>query len=147
MSELSGQQFVVENRTGSGGMVGNEAIAQSPPDGYTLGLGGIASHAIAPTLYARLPFDAQRDFTLVTGMWQLPNLLVVNNDMPARTVPELIALLKANPGKYAYGSAGSGTTLHISGEMFKTMAGVDMIHVPYRGAPPPIRTCWPGGST
>ena len=84
MAELSGQQFVVENRTGSGGIVGNLAIAPSPPDGYTLGLGGIATHAIAPTLYARLPFDPQRDFTFTSGMWQLPNLLVVNNDIPAR---------------------------------------------------------------
>jgi tripartite-type tricarboxylate transporter receptor subunit TctC len=134
MSEISGQQFVVENRTGSGGLVGNQAIAQAPPDGYTLGLGGIATHAIAPTLYARMPFDAHRDFTFVTGMWQLPNLLVVNLDVPARSVPELIAHMKANPGRLSYGSAGSGTTLHISGELFKTMAGVEMTHVPYRGS-------------
>ena len=134
MADLSGQQFVVENRTGSGGIVGNQAIAQAAPDGYTLGLGGIATHAMAPTLYARLPFDAQRDFALVTGMWQLPNLLVVNNDIPARSVPELIQHLKANPGRYSYASAGSGTTLHISGELFKTLAGVDMAHVPYRGS-------------
>lgn len=134
MAELSGQQLVVENRTGSAGLVGNQAIAQSPPDGYTLGLGGIATHAIAPTLYARLPFDPQKDFTLLTGMWQLPNLLVVNLDMPATTVPELIAHLKANPGKYSYASAGAGTTLHISGELFKAMAGVEMTHVPYRGS-------------
>lgn len=134
MSEISGQQFVVENRTGSGGLVGNQVIAQSAPDGYTLGLGGIASHAISPTLYAQMPFDAQKDFTLVTGMWRLPNLLVVNNDIPARTVPELIAFLKAHPGQYAYASAGAGTTLHISGAMFCTMAEVDMTHVPYRGS-------------
>jgi tripartite-type tricarboxylate transporter receptor subunit TctC len=134
MSDLSGQQFVVENRTGSGGLVGNQAIAQAPPDGYTIGLGGIASHAISPTLYARMPFDAQRDFSFVTGLWQLPNLLVVNNDIPARSVPELIALLKANPGKYSYGSAGAGTTLHIAGALFCAMAGVDMTHVPYRGS-------------
>ncbi|WP_198372764.1 Bug family tripartite tricarboxylate transporter substrate binding protein [Roseomonas rosulenta] len=134
MAELSGQQFVVENRTGSGGIVGNLAIAQSTPDGYTLGLGGIATHAIAPTLYARLPFDPHRDFTFTTGMWQLPNLLVVNNDIPARTVPELIAHLKANPGRYSYASAGSGTTLHISGELFRTMGGVEITHIPYRGS-------------
>ena len=102
MAELSGQQFVVENRTGSGGIVGNQVIAQSAPDGYTLGLGGIATHAIAPTLYARLPFDPHRDFTFVSGIWQLPNLLVVNNDIPARTVADLIALLKAHPGRFAY---------------------------------------------
>lgn len=134
LSELSGQQFVVENRTGSGGLVGNQAIAQAAPDGYTIGLGGIASHAISPTLYARMPFDAQRDFTFVTGIWRLPNLLVVNNDIPARSVPELIAFLKANPGKYSYASAGAGTTLHIAGAMFAAMAGVEMTHVPYRGS-------------
>lgn len=134
LSELSGQQFVVENRTGSGGLVGNQAIAQAAPDGYTIGLGGIASHAISPTLYARMPFDAQKDFTFVTGIWRLPNLLVVNNDIPARSVPDLIAFLKANPGKYSYASAGAGTTLHIAGAMLATMAGVEMTHVPYRGS-------------
>jgi len=136
MSEITGQQFVVENRSGSGGNVGVDAIAKSRPDGYTVGLGGIASHAIAPTLQPSLPFDPAKDFTFVCGLWQLPNLLVVNNDLPVRSVPELIALLKANPGKYSYGSAGPGTTLHISGEMLKTMAGVDILHVPYRGAAP-----------
>ena len=134
MAEISGQQFVVENRTGSGGLVGNQAIAQSAADGYTLGLGGIATHAMAPTLYGRLPFDPHKDFTFVSGMWQLPNLLVVNLDIPARTVPELVAHLKANPGKYSFASAGSGTTLHISGELFRAMAGVEMTHVPYRGS-------------
>jgi tripartite-type tricarboxylate transporter receptor subunit TctC len=136
MTELTGQQFVVENRSGSGGNVGSDAVAKSAPDGYTLGLGGIASHAIAPTLYRTLPFDAARDFTFVSGIWVLPNLLAVNLDVPARSVPELIALLRANPGKYSYGSAGAGTTLHLSGEMFGQMAGVEMVHVPYRGSAP-----------
>ncbi len=136
MSEITGQQFVVENRGGSGGNVGVAAVARSAPDGYTLGLGGIASHAISPTLYSTLPFDPEKDFTFVNGIWQLPNLLAVNLDLPAHSVPELIALLKANPGKYSFGSAGSGTTLHLSGEMFKQLAGVDMLHVPYRGSAP-----------
>jgi len=136
MSEIAGQQFVVENRGGSGGNVGALALARSAPDGYTLGLGGIASHAIAPALYAALPFDAARDFTFVTGLWQLPNLLVVNLELPAQSLAELITLLKRNPGRYSYGSAGSGTTLHLSGEMFKHLAGVDMLHVPYRGSAP-----------
>jgi tripartite-type tricarboxylate transporter receptor subunit TctC len=114
--------------------VGMDALAQSAPDGYTLGLGGIASHAIAPTLYAKLPFNPRTDFTFVSTMWQLPNMLVLNLDVPAKTMPELIELLKKNPGKHSYGSAGSGTTLHLSGELFKIMAKVDMIHVPYRGA-------------
>ncbi len=136
MSELTGQSFVVENRGGAGGNVGVEAIARAAPDGYTIGLGGIATHAIAPTLYGSLPFDPVKDFTFISGLWQLPNLLGVNLDLPAHSVPELIALLKANPGKYSFGSAGSGTTLHLSGEMFKQLAGVDMVHVPYRGAAP-----------
>jgi len=136
LSELTGQQWVVENRGGSGGNVGMEALAQATPDGYTLGLGGIASHAISPTLYARLPFKVPDDFTFVSTIWQLPNMLVVNLDVPAKSVAELIELLKKNPGKYSYASAGNGTTLHLSGELFKTLAKVDMLHVPYRGAAP-----------
>jgi tripartite-type tricarboxylate transporter receptor subunit TctC len=136
MSEITGQQFVVENRAGSAGNIGTEAIARANPDGNTIGLASVAPLGIGPTLYSRLPFNPTRDFSYVSGLWQLPNLLVVNNDVPARSVPELIALLRANPGRYAYASSGSGTTVHISGEMFKTMAGVDMLHVPYRGAAP-----------
>ena len=136
MSEISGQQFIVENRSGNAGNVGTEAIARSPADGNTIGLASVSSLSIAPTLFARLPFDVRRDFAYISGLWQLPNLLVVNNDVPAQTVPELIALLKANPGRYAYASSGSGTTVHISGEMFKMLAGLDILHVPYRGGAP-----------
>jgi tripartite-type tricarboxylate transporter receptor subunit TctC len=136
LSELTGQQWVVENKGGSGGNVGMDALAQSAPDGYTLGLGGIASHAIAPTLYAKLPFKVPDDFTFVSTIWQLPNMLVVNLDLPVKTVAELIELLRKNPGKYSYASAGNGTTLHLSGELFKTLAKVDILHVPYRGAAP-----------
>ncbi len=136
LSEITGQQFVVENRSGSGGNVGVDAIAKSRPDGYTIGLGGIASHAISPTMQPNLPFDPARDFTFVTGMWQLPNLLIVNNDLPVNSVPELVALLKANPGKYSYASAGPGTTLHLSGALLAQLAGLDILHVPYRGAAP-----------
>lgn len=139
MAELSGQQWIVENKGGSGGNVGVDLLAQSPPDGYTLGLGGIASHAIAPTLYAKLPFNPRTDFTFVSTIWYLPNLLVVNLDLPVKDLPELIALLKKNPGKYSYASAGPGTTLHLSGELFKIKAGVDMQHVPYRGAAPAMQ--------
>jgi tripartite-type tricarboxylate transporter receptor subunit TctC len=139
MSELTGQQWIVDNKGGSGGNVGMDALAQSAPDGYTLGLGGISSHAISPTLYARLPFNARTDFTFVSTMWQLPNMLAVNLDLPAKSVPELIELLKKNPGKYSYGSAGAGTTLHLSGELFKIMAKVDIVHVPYRGSAPAMQ--------
>jgi len=136
LSELSGQQFFVENRGGSGGNVGVDAVAKSAPDGYTIGLGGIASHAIAPTLRPELPFVPAKDFVFVSGLWQLPNLLAVHPGVPARSVPELIALLKANPGKYSFGSPGAGTAVHLSGELFKAQAGVDMLHVPYRGSAP-----------
>lgn len=136
LTELAGQQFFVENRSGSGGNVGVDAIAKSAPDGYTIGLGGIASHAISPTLYPSLPFDPAKDFTFVSGLWQLPNLLAVHPEVPARTVPELVALLKANPGRYSFASPGAGTAVHLSGELFKATAGVDMLHVPYRGSAP-----------
>ncbi len=137
MSELTGQQFVVENRGGGGGDIGVEAVARSAPDGYTLGLGGISSHAISPTLKAgKLPFDAAKDFTYITNIWSLPNFLVGFSGLPVNTVPELMELLRKNPGKYFYGSAGLGTTLHLAGELFKQLAKVDLIHVPYRGAAP-----------
>ncbi|MBX9700725.1 MAG: tripartite tricarboxylate transporter substrate binding protein, partial [Acetobacteraceae bacterium] len=136
MSEVTGEQFVVENRAGAAGNIGTEAIARSTPDGRTIGLASVAPLAIGPSLYRRLPFDVNRDFTYVSGLWQLPNLLTIHPDLPARTVPELIALVKANPGKYAYASSGSGTTVHISGAMFTAMAGLDLTHVPYRGGAP-----------
>jgi tripartite-type tricarboxylate transporter receptor subunit TctC len=136
MVEITGEQFVVENRSGSAGNIGTEAIARAAPDGRTIGLASVAPLAIGPTLYRRLPFDVNKDFTYVSGLWQLPNLLTIHPDVPARTVPELIALVKANPGKYAYASSGSGTTVHISGAMFAAMAGLDMVHVPYRGGAP-----------
>ena len=136
MGEITGQQFIVENRSGSGGNVGTEVIARANPDGNTLGLASVSSLAIAPTLYRRLPFDVNRDFSYITGLWQLPNMLVVNNEVPARTVPELIALCRASPGRYTFASSGSGTSVHLSGEMFKQLAGIDIVHVPYRGGAP-----------
>src|SRR5471030_420653 len=139
MSELTGQQWVVENRGGAGGNVGMDALAKSEPDGYSLGLGGIAAHAIAPTLYGKLPFNPRTDFTFVSTIWWLPNLLAVNLDLPVKSVAELIELCRRNPGKYSYGSAGSGTTLHLSGELFKTLAKVDIQHVPKRGAAPAMQ--------
>jgi len=139
LSELTGQQFIVENKGGSGGNVGAEAIAHAAPDGYTIGLYSVASHAIAPTLYAKLPFDADKDFTAVTMLWSLPNLLIVRPGVPAKTVPELIALARANPGKYSFASSGAGTTVHLSGELFKYTAKIDLLHVPYRGSAPAIQ--------
>jgi tripartite-type tricarboxylate transporter receptor subunit TctC len=139
LSEMTGQQFIVENKGGSGGNVGAEAIAHAAPDGYTIGLYSVASHAIAPTLYAKLPFDAAKDFTAVSMLWSLPNLLIVRPGLNVHTVPELIALARANPAKYSFASSGSGTTVHLSGELFKVMAKIDLLHVPYRGSAPAIQ--------
>lgn len=136
MAEITGQQFVVDNRGGSGGNVGTEVIARAHPDGSTIGLASVSSMAIAPSLYPRLAFDVTRDFTWICGLWQLPNLLVARPDLPARDIPELIALCRADPGRYTFASSGAGTTLHIAGEMFKQMAGVNILHVPYRGGGP-----------
>lgn len=139
LSEITGQQFIVDNRGGSGGNVGADAIAKSSPDGYTIGLLSVASHAIAPSLYAKLPFNADKDFASITMLWSLPNLLVVRKGIPATTIPELIALAKASPGKYSYASSGSGTTVHLSGALFCSMAKIDLLHVPYRGSAPAVQ--------
>jgi tripartite-type tricarboxylate transporter receptor subunit TctC len=136
LSELTGQQFIVENKSGSGGNVGTDAIAKSAPDGYTVGLYTVASQSIAPTLYAKLPFDVEKDFTAIAMLWSVPNMLMVRLDLPVKSVPELIALAKANPGKYSFASSGAGTTPHITGELFKKMAGVNLLHVPYKGSAP-----------
>ena len=138
MTAITGQQFVVENRAGAGGTVGTDAIAKSRPDGTTIGLGSVATLAIAPSLFPSLPYHPENDFTFISGLWQQPNLLFVTNDLPARTVPELISLLKRNPGKYSYGIGGIGTTPHLCGEMFKTRAGVDLPVVTYRGGAPAL---------
>src|SRR4051812_15634596 len=124
MSEITGEQFVVENRSGSAGNIGTQATARAAPDGRTIGLASLAPLAIGPTLYKRLPFDVTRDFTYISGLWQLPNLLIVHPDVPARTVPEVIALVRAHPGQYSYASSGSGTSVHLSGAMFATLAGL-----------------------
>jgi tripartite-type tricarboxylate transporter receptor subunit TctC len=136
LSEFTSQQFIVDNKAGSGGNVGTDAIAKSTPDGYTIGLYTIASQSIAPTLYAKLPFDVEKDFAAVAMLWSVPNMLMTRLELPAKTVPELIELAKANPGKYSFASSGAGTTPHITGELFKQMAKVNLLHVPYKGSAP-----------
>ena len=133
LSAHFGQQFVVENRVGAGGNIGTAAAAKAPKDGYTLLFTISAAHAVNPTLYAQAGFDPVKDFDPVMLVATVPFLLVVNPSVPAQSVKELIDLAKAQPGKIAYGSSGNGTTNHLLGEMFKSMAGVDMLHVPYKG--------------
>src|SRR3954470_21677994 len=138
MSELSGQSFVVENRAGAGGVLGADAIAKSPPDGYTVGLGGIAQNVLAIGSYAKLPYDPRGDFTFIGGMWQLPNILSAKKELFSSDLRELLAAFKKEPRKYTYASAGFGTTLHLSGELMNSMAGVEVTHIPYKGAGPAL---------
>src|SRR4051812_16886164 len=138
MSELSGQTFVVENKAGAGGVLGADSIAKAPPDGYTVGLGGIASNVLAIGSYAKLPYHPREDFTFISGMWQLPNILTAKKDLFSSDIKELLAAFKKEPKKYTYASAGFGTTLHLSGEMMNSMGGVEVNHIPYRGAGPAL---------
>jgi tripartite-type tricarboxylate transporter receptor subunit TctC len=137
LSERLGQQFVIENRPGATGNIGTEAVVNAAPDGYTL-LVVAASNAINTTLYQKLSFLFHRDTAPVAGIIRVPNVLEVTPSFPAHTVPEFIAYAKANPGKINFASGGNGTSQHVSGELFKMMAGVDMLHVPYRGSAPAL---------
>jgi tripartite-type tricarboxylate transporter receptor subunit TctC len=128
-----GVSVVVDNRGGAGGSIGSAFVAKAVPDGYTLVLGTVSTHAINPALYARLPFNAETDFEPISPIVRLPNLLVVNNKLPVRTVAELIDYLKANDGKLNYGSGGNGTSGHLSTVMLMKALGVTMAHIPYRG--------------
>lgn len=138
LSRHFGQQFVIDHKPGAGSNIGVAELARSAPDGYTLGWITVASHAINPTLYAKMPFDHIKDFAPVSMTGTFPNLLIVNNSLPVRTVQDLINLLKKEPGKHGFASSGQGTSLHLSGEMFKVMTGTDMFHVPYKGGGPAL---------
>jgi tripartite-type tricarboxylate transporter receptor subunit TctC len=138
MSASLGQPVVVENKPGQAGSIGAAELARAAPDGYTIGGGTISSHAINATLYPKLPYDPLKDFAPITMLATLPNMLIVHPSVKAENVRELIALLKANPNKYSFGSAGNGTSQHISGELFKIMSGTDMQHIPYKGSGPMI---------
>lgn len=134
LSESMKQTFVIENRPGAGGLLGSDLVAKAPPDGYTLLVSGAASHAIAPTLAKKVPFDPVRDFTHIALFGGPPSVLAVNPNVPARNLKEFIAYAKSQPGKLNYGSPGNGTQGHLVGEHFKQLLGIDMVHVPYKGA-------------
>lgn len=136
LAEAWNQPVVVDNRAGAGGNIGAELVAKSPADGYTLLMGAVATHAINPTLYGKVPYDPVRDFAPVALVAQVPNILVVNPSIPARSVKELIELARAKPGYLNFASGSTGSTGHLAGELFKSMAGVQMVHIPYKGAAP-----------
>jgi tripartite-type tricarboxylate transporter receptor subunit TctC len=138
MSKELGQQVLVVNQAGAGGVLGATAVADAPADGYTILMGTIATHALSASLYATPPFNPEKDFEPISLLVTVPNVLLVNPDFPAQNVEELIALLKAEPDKHAYASSGNGTPLHLSGELFKSMTGTDMVHVPYQGSGPAL---------
>jgi tripartite-type tricarboxylate transporter receptor subunit TctC len=138
LQERMGQPFVVENRPGAGTMIGTEAAAKAAPDGYTILLSSIATHALSPNLYSRVPYDPVRDFAPITLLGIAPTVLVVTSELPAKSVAELVALAKARPGQYAYASGGNGTPPHVNAEVFKAVAGVDLLHVAYKGGGPAL---------
>jgi len=138
LSEGLGQPVVIEARPGAGGMLGTEAAARSAPDGYTLFMANNSTHGSNPAVYAKLPYDAIKDFAPIAFVASVPYVLVVEPSLPVKNVQELIALAKSRPGKMNYASAGNGSTHHFCGELLKSMSGIDLVHVPYKGSPPAI---------
>jgi len=136
LQQALGQPVVVENKPGAGGNIGADSVAKGEPDGHTLVMGAIATHAINPSLYPKIPYDPIRDFAHVALVVQVPNVLVLNHEVAARTVNELVSLLKSKPGKFDFASGSTGSTGHLAGELFKQMTGTFMVHIPYKGAAP-----------
>lgn len=147
LSVSLGQQVLVDNKPGAGGNIGSDFVAKSPPDGYTILGGTISSHSINPSIYSKMPYDAVRDFIPITLIGTNANVLIVHPENPARNLAEFIAQSKAKPGTVNFASAGTGTSQHLSGELFKNMAGIDMVHVPYRGSAPAIQDVMGGQVT
>lgn len=138
LGQRLGANVIVENRPGAGGTVGTEYVARQPADGYTILMGSVSTHGSAPCVYSKLPYDAVKDFTPLTVVATIPNVMSVNQSVPASNLQEFVALLKKEPEKYSFASNGQGTSNHLAAELFKTTAGVSMVHVPYRGSGPAL---------
>jgi tripartite-type tricarboxylate transporter receptor subunit TctC len=138
LSGVLGQQVIVENRPGAGGVVGSEIVAKATPDGYTLIMGNAGSHGINAAVYGKLPYDILKDFAPVSQIAIAPNIFVVNPGLPVHTIPEFIAYAKARPGQLSYASGGNGSSSHMSMELLKSMAGIEVVHVPYKGSTPAL---------
>lgn len=134
MGPILGQMVVVENKAGAGGTIGIDAVAKAPADGYTLGMATVSTHGANPAVYAKLPYDAVKDFQPITNVMSVPSVFVVNPAVPAKTMKEFIALAKAKPGKYTFASPGNGSLGHVNIEQFMDLAGIELVHVPYKGA-------------
>ena len=144
LTQVWGQPVVVDNKPGAGGNIGADIVAKSAPDGYTIVMGALSTHAVNPSLYPTMPYDAVKDFAPITLVAVTPNVLVVNPSLPVHSVKELIAYAKANPGKLSFGSGSTGSAGHLAGELFKADTGVDMVHVPYKGGAPAMQALLAG---
>src|SRR5690349_6393714 len=136
LGEMWGQSVIVENKPGAGGNIGADYVAKSPADGYTIVMGALSTHAVNPSLYSHMPYDAQKDFAPITLVAVTPNVLVVNPSLPVHSVKELIAYAKANPGKLSFGSGSTGSAGHLAGALLNADVGLDIVHIPYKGAAP-----------
>ncbi len=144
LTEAWGQSVVVDNRPGAGGNIGADLVAKSPPDGYTVVMGALSTHAVNPSLYPAMPYDAVKDFAPITLVAVTPNVLVVNPSLPVKSVQDLVAYAKANPNKLSFGSGSSGSAGHLAGELFKVETGIDIVHIPFKGAAPAMQALLAG---